>query len=304
MPKFADIVDYAMRGPDLSGLRPVVEKELLHYDILFALDRQGLLENLTFQGGTSLRLCHNSPRFSEDLDFVGGTNFAPGQLSEIRKCVESHISKKYDLKIQVKNPREMREDPTYFGIRTDRWQVSVITNPGRRDVPRQKIKFEVANVPAHTSELRSPMRNYNTLPDGYDDMLVNVETLDEIMADKIISLAACTTYKRYRDIWDLQWLRGKKGAEIRADLIEKKIEDYGISDYQSLLEDRIEGIIDVVNAREFTDEMSRFIAPGARRTTFDRPGFTEFLGNSVYELLSEAHKALYDPEPEPEFDMG
>jgi|GEM_PF-5801988 len=41
----------------LAALRPVVEKELLHYDILFCLSEAGLLKRLTFQGGTSLRLC-------------------------------------------------------------------------------------------------------------------------------------------------------------------------------------------------------------------------------------------------------
>lgn len=303
MPSFADMVNHAMRDPALSGLRPVVEKELLHYDILFALEREGLLDNLTFQGGTSLRLCHGSPRFSEDLDFVGGKAFAPAQLSEIRDCVEAHISQRYDLQIRVKNPKEMREDVTYFGVKTDRWQVSVITNPGRRDLPQQKIKLEVANVPAYTSELRSPMRNYKMLPDGYEDMMIGTETLDEIMADKIVSLAACTTYKRHRDIWDLQWLKSK-GAVVMTDLISHKIEDYGIDDYRSLLEDRISTIVETVHSREFTDEMSRFIAPSARKRTFDRPGFIGFLAREVSETLVAAEKQLYRPDTEPEFDMG
>jgi predicted nucleotidyltransferase component of viral defense system len=302
MPSFAEMVDQAMRDPDLSGLRPVVEKELLHYDILFALDREGLLENLTFQGGTSLRLCHGAPRFSEDLDFVGGRAFAPAQLSEIRDCVEAHISQRYELQIRVKDPKEMREDATYFGVKTDRWQVSVITNPGRRDMPQQKIKLEVANVPAYTSELRSPMRNYNMLPDGYDDILIGTETLDEIMADKIVSLAACTTYKRHRDIWDLQWLKGK-GAVVAPDLIAHKIDDYGIDDYQTLLEDRIDTIIQTVHSREFTDEMSRFIAPSARRRTFDRNGFIGYLAKGVHETLTEAQRELYHPRTAPAFDM-
>lgn len=302
MPSFSEVVDHAMRDPELSGLRPVVEKELLHYDILFALDREGLLENLTFQGGTSLRLCHRAPRFSEDLDFVGGRNFVPSQLKEIRDCVESHISQRYLLDIRVKNPKEMREDATYFGVKTDRWQISVITNPGRPDLPQQKIKFEVANVPAYTSELRSPMRNYNMLPDGYDDILIGTETLDEILADKIVSLAACTTYKRHRDIWDLQWL-ALKGAKVRPDLISNKIEDYGIEDYEDLLDQRIESIEATVASREFTSEMSRFIAPAARRGSFDKPGFTAYLGREVRDLLADAKRRIYEPEKEQEFDM-
>jgi len=67
---FNTMVDLAMTAPGRGHMRPVIEKELLHYDILFCLDKEGLLDQLTFQGGTSLRLCHGSPRFSEDLDFV------------------------------------------------------------------------------------------------------------------------------------------------------------------------------------------------------------------------------------------
>ena len=59
----------------LDRMRPVIAKELLHYDILFALESENFLDSITFQGGTSLRLCYASPRYSEDLDFAGGWNF-------------------------------------------------------------------------------------------------------------------------------------------------------------------------------------------------------------------------------------
>lgn len=65
-----------MRVKQFSHMRAVVEKELLHYDLLFVLDRGGLLDNLTFQGGTALRLCYGSSRLSEDLDFLGGKDFS------------------------------------------------------------------------------------------------------------------------------------------------------------------------------------------------------------------------------------
>ena len=63
------LVDRAMRIAGRSLMRPAIEKELLHYDILFCLDNNRLLDRLTFQGGTSLRLCYGALRFSEDLDF-------------------------------------------------------------------------------------------------------------------------------------------------------------------------------------------------------------------------------------------
>jgi len=64
------LVDQAMKMDGHTHMRPVIEKELLHYDILFVLDKEKLLDKLTFQGGTSLRLCYGAVRFSEDLSPV------------------------------------------------------------------------------------------------------------------------------------------------------------------------------------------------------------------------------------------
>lgn len=45
-------------------------KEIIQEVALYALWRSGLFEIAAFQGGTSLRILHKLPRFSEDLDFM------------------------------------------------------------------------------------------------------------------------------------------------------------------------------------------------------------------------------------------
>ena len=45
-------------------------KEILQEIALFALWRADFFEKAVFQGGTSLRILHGLPRFSEDLDFM------------------------------------------------------------------------------------------------------------------------------------------------------------------------------------------------------------------------------------------
>lgn len=78
-------------GEGMGNLLPVVEKELLHYRILDAMMREGFFSSLVFQGGTSLRLCHGSPRYSEDLDFAGGTSFDMDTLKGLGSCIsDSH----------------------------------------------------------------------------------------------------------------------------------------------------------------------------------------------------------------------
>lgn len=73
MSLFDRLVDHALKAKaDLAPLRVVVEKELLHHDILREMSSAGLLDRLTFIGGTCLRACYGSSRLSEDLDFTGG----------------------------------------------------------------------------------------------------------------------------------------------------------------------------------------------------------------------------------------
>ena len=81
---FEQLVLRAMQSREVAGMRPVIEKELLHYDLLFCLAQAGLLNDIVFQGGTSLRLCHGANRFSEDLDFAGGVDFTSDKLSTMK----------------------------------------------------------------------------------------------------------------------------------------------------------------------------------------------------------------------------
>ena len=92
---FDKLVEEALQNqPDFSPLRIVVEKELLHHDILSVLSDNNLLQNLTFIGGTCLRYCYGSIRLSEDLDFTGGGNFSRDSLSTMGKISvsSSHLT--------------------------------------------------------------------------------------------------------------------------------------------------------------------------------------------------------------------
>src|SRR5690606_18344729 len=126
---------------------------------------------------------------------------------EMKDCLQDYIGKRYGLEVIVKEPAVLKEDAEYAELNIDKWQISVITAPDRKEVPRQRIKIEVANVPAYTREALPLIVNYDFLPDGYEDTMIFTETLDEVMADKLVSLPATKRYFRHRDIWDLSWLK-------------------------------------------------------------------------------------------------
>lgn len=119
-------------GEGMGNLLPVVEKELLHYRILDAMMREGFFSSLVFQGGTSLRLCHGSPRYSEDLDFAGGTSFDMDTLKGLGSCISDSLSGMGDdVTVRVKEPR-----PDADGL-TRRWRIAIRTAGQRKDLPSQ-----------------------------------------------------------------------------------------------------------------------------------------------------------------------
>lgn len=299
---FEELVNLAMAVPGRTLMRPVVEKELLHYDILFCLDQERLLDQLTFQGGTALRLCHGSPRFSEDLDFAGGTDFTSQDLQQIRACIEKYILPRYGMEVEVKEPRDLQENIIDSGLNISKWQVSITTVPARRDLPKQRIKIEVASVPAWTREPRALQVNYNFLPDGYADTLVMTEKLDEIMADKLISLVNTGRYVRNRDIWDLRWLK-QNSAVVDLDLVNRKIRDYRISDYPGKLDVMLQRLSKIVHGETFKNEIKRFIPEDVRERTLGKDKFYDFLETEIRGLLAEVRTGLLGVESDNAFKM-
>ncbi|WP_257296747.1 nucleotidyl transferase AbiEii/AbiGii toxin family protein [Endozoicomonas sp. YOMI1] len=299
---FSLLVERIMQNNNLALMRPVVEKELLHYDILFCLDQEGLLDHLVFQGGTSLRLCHGGNRFSEDLDFVGGVDFSSASLANIKTCIEDYIGARYGLEVLVKEPAALRKEPCYAKMNIDKWQISVITSPKRKDIPRQKIKIEVANVPAYTKEALPLRVNYPFLPDGYGDTLVFTETLDEVLADKLIALPATQKYIRYRDIWDLPWLQ-QQGAEVSVELVKNKVNDYRLDDFEQRLDQLIPNITEMVSGGGLKAEMRRFLPSDVYERTLGKEKFESYLSGTLQKLFSRLRGALYGEGESPEFRM-
>ena len=300
--EFQWLVNEAMRQPERRLMRPVVEKELLHYDILFALSQAGFLTDLVFQGGTSLRLCYGAHRYSEDLDFAAGEHFSSPRLLAIKQVIEDYVGKRYALSVTVKQPAELKADPANGEVNINKWQVSVETDPGRKDTPNQKIKLEIASVHAHTRVLRPLQQNYSVLPDGYDTLVLPVQAIDEILADKLIALPTCTRYIRHRDIWDIAWLSQQR-AVLEPNLIAAKILDYGIEHYVDKVDRFLTQLPAILASDDFHNQMQRFIPQDVQARTLQQVGFMDYLLSANSDLLRAAANTTVAPSSGPRFVM-
>lgn len=169
-------------------------------------------------------------------------------------------------------------------------------------MPRQKIKLEIANVPAHTRELVPLRANYDVMS-GMPLVLVNAESLYEIMADKVLAFptplfdsrgnpAEHDSGKiRHRDIWDLAWMAGR-GIKLTPELVVTKLSDYGVTDYPDLLDAPIKRLPDIAKSNEFKNQMSRFIDASTVARTLAVDGYTDYLATSVGGLFHKCrHRA-------------
>ena len=214
MSLFDLLVDEALRSrADLATLRPVVEKELLHHDILREMSEAGLLAGLTFIGGTCLRACYGSPRLSEDLDFTGGGHFQRDDLAALGRVLKKRLESRYHLPVSV-------SEPVRSGGKVSTWKLTVETRPGQRHLPAQRIHLDICAIPSHD---RRPMmlRNIYGVDMGTSGLILQAQSREEILADKLIALAFRENRVKNRDLWDIAWLV-QQGVEFPAALIPVK----------------------------------------------------------------------------------
>jgi len=255
----------------LASLRIVVEKELLHHDILRIMAGKSFLSDLTFIGGTCLRDCYGSPRLSEDLDFTGGRNFNRALLHELGPTLEAALGDKYSLPVIVSEPQ--REEGN-----VDTWKIRLVTRPERPDLSAQKINIDICAIHSHKRQPTTIRNNYD-VDMGTFGLIVQAESLEEILADKYIALAMRPNRVKQRDIWDLYWL-DLQGIAIDLSLLKVKLEDrhIEIADFKTALSGRMEGLASGYS--EFKKEIVRFL-PLTITRGLDQNGYWEALTDGL-----------------------
>ncbi|RKX47716.1 MAG: nucleotidyl transferase AbiEii/AbiGii toxin family protein [Verrucomicrobia bacterium] len=269
---FDQLVAQAMQSEQaLGAVRPAVEKELLHHDILREMSHSGLLAGLTFIGGTCLRACYGSPRLSEDLDFTGGADFDPRQISELGSVLEKTLLEKYGLPVRVSAP--VRE-----GANVSTWKLRMQTRPESKHLPAQSIHIDICAIPSHRPR-PSLLRNVYGVNMGTDGLIVQVQTREEIFADKWVALAFRPNRIQYRDLWDLLWL-DRQGVDLDIAFVLQKLDDRQRTRqaFTAVLRDRIDDLENNPKHQQmFQKEMNRFLPASEIRDVIHQDDFWTLL---------------------------
>jgi len=279
---FDRLVEQAMESEQALGIvRPVLEKELLHHDILREMNQSGLMEGLTFIGGTCLRACYGSQRLSEDLDFTGGNDFKTSQLTELGAVLENTLMEKYGLHVQVSVP--IKEEGN-----TSTWKLRMQTRPASKHLPAQRIHIDICALPSHRPR-PSLLRNAYGVNMGTEGLIVQIQSREEILADKWVALALRPNRIMYRDLWDILWLN-RRDVQLESELVFQKLDDRKKSPDEfspPLLARVVELENDPQHQKMFQQEMERFLFAADQRELLGDPGFWNLL---VLQLKEQANQ--------------
>lgn len=281
---FDKIVNEAIQNnPDIYSLQIVVEKELLHHDILREMSKAGLLENLTFIGGTSLRAVYGSQRLSEDLDFTGGINFDCKTMNTLTDVIRTSLREKYQLNIEVTPPQNSCSN-------VNTWKVKVITRPAQKHIPIQRINIDVCSIPSHDVRFDT-LKNHYGVDMGTNGLLIPVQSREEIFADKIVAMAFRPNKLKYRDLWDIAYLVNER-VKCPTHLVAAKISDHGhtYEAFVTSLSQRLEALPHQKDA--FYKEMRRFVPADVAEQTLDNPNYWLYLVNTVTQHATTQLDAL------------
>jgi predicted nucleotidyltransferase component of viral defense system len=287
MSLFDQLVDEAIKNQQhLAPLRMVVEKELLHHDILRVLSGSGLLARLTFIGGTCLRACYGSHRLSEDLDFTGGADFSRDSLSAMAQVLKGSLMDKYGLDVDVSEPT--REEGN-----VDTWKIKIQTRPNRKDLPAQRINIDVCAIPSY---LPCPVMLLNPycVEMGTSGLILQAESRVEIFMDKVVAFTLRPNRIKNRDLWDLAWLH-QQGVKPQMDLLLPKIRDHRSEpeQFMKLFDERRQLLQTDSNvAGAFRQEMRRFLPADLVAQTVESEGFWLFLIGLMNDLFVQMSRYL------------
>lgn len=160
------------------------------------------VEDVVFQGGTSLALAWNSPRFSEDLDFVARNDL---NLSEAMQTIGQHVQEKLNETypgaiVEVKEKGEGQNSNFMIAV-------SLPNVLGKVKIKTEFWKVDSEHIQSYDGSIKEVAARGNITP------TVPVASPDQIFADKMVALGARPRLK-WRDVFDLWYLDGIGHANV------------------------------------------------------------------------------------------
>lgn len=177
-------------------------KEIIQEIALYGLWRAKFFELAVFQGGTSLRILHKLPRFSEDLDFMLLKSDPTFDWAPFLKIL-TETFEEYGLQPETISKEQMDKRIRNAVIKDNSIANQLDLSFGKRDSRKTlKVKLEIdVHPPAHSIDDFS----YLDFPVDFE---IRHQDLASNFALKLHALL-CREYLKGRDWYDFSWYATK-----------------------------------------------------------------------------------------------
>ena len=120
---------------------------------------------------------------------------------------------------------------------------------------------------------------------GTGNLLLQIESREEIFADKLIAFALRQNRLKNRDLWDIAWLT-QQGIQLPVDLVLKKIFDH--KQEPSIFTDKLQArkeelSTDPLLEKAFQEEMRRFLPANIVKNSIDSEKFWGYIKQIVID---------------------
>lgn len=211
-------------------------KEYLQYPVLNFIYKNEKYRNLIFTGGSCLRICHDLPRLSEDLDFdLEKKGFDSLDLENLEKELTDYFKKQYSLEIKTR-----RQDKRRLYLKFPILHQLGLKLEGGSDFLYVKIEPSLKQFENFSTEIQA-VSNY-----GYN-FIVKKYPLKELMTGKIMAVFNREWFKganneidiKGRDFYDLFWYFQNE-IEPDYETLKKALKIKNKKDLKTKLKQRIE----------------------------------------------------------------
>lgn len=229
---------------------------MARYDIQIALQTAALAAiadartwrpgEIAFQGGSALNFVYQSPRRSEDLDFLVDEKV---DLAAVAAAVHENLAKTLEFPGLAMRFRDKPSLPVDSDDPVARPRVFTLAAPQTHHVAAILVKLDFWPAPAPAiADITTTRR------EG-----VSTETLREIFVDKVYALGA-RPYFKPRDVFDLAWISERLDqVEIRAEDLRRRLTLYPNQRAETWLEQAAARNADLDRTMEIQDDLARWL---------------------------------------------
>lgn len=234
--------------------------------------------DIAFQGGTCLNLVYASPRFSEDLDFVIGSD------KGLKRVVGAAAARMESLLLTslpgaVVKMAGRDANPEALNAKNPRtFNLSVAHADWARSI-KIKVEFWLSNPQAvreyvhgvRSAQVLEAVAAGGPLRVSVAPVFLPVADLTEILVDKLHALVH-RTYLKPRDVFDLWWLHAQQGIHGWSIPLVEKFDNHAhmypgstqaLEDFIPLLSDAAETVQALVGKPEFSADLQRWLGAGS-----------------------------------------